>query len=370
MKYLAQTALLLAIIFPGTAQAETVLRIGDDIGVSAEQVVEGDYYVSVGPFGKTSMSGSVAQDMYAFGGSVTVNGSIGEDLTVIAGTSQLHATVTDDVRIISGDVTLGEHVGGDLFVIAGSLTVLSSATIDGDLFFFGGEATINGKVAGSIMGTSEKIRINATVGKNVDIKTALAPTLGEDAQISGAVTYESPAKIVRAQNAVVEGEVTQKAYTSTTPKKDIEDAAIPFFMALFASLTFFLLFRKELGSLVQLAYLKPLQSSLFGFALIILGPLVAVLLMVTILGMFVGVSLLAFSILVFIAGYVLSGVVVGAWLSKLFTKKLQVSLLWVIIGTAVVHGALYIPVVGVVVVLCSWVLATGGIAYSLYKSVS
>jgi len=98
--------------------------------------------------------------------------------------------------------------------------------------------------------------------------------------------------------------------------------------------------------------------------------LVSALLMVTILGMFVGVSLLAFSILVFIIGYVLSGVVLGAWLSKLLTKKIQVSLLWVVIGTAAIHGALYIPIVGVVVAFCVWVLAVGGIAYSLYKQVS
>jgi hypothetical protein len=71
----------LALFLPFSAYAETVLRVGDDISVSADQTVEGDYYVSAGPLGHTTMSGKVEEDMYAFGGSVTANGSIGGDLT-------------------------------------------------------------------------------------------------------------------------------------------------------------------------------------------------------------------------------------------------------------------------------------------------
>ena len=85
MKKTACSLLILALFIPFGANAETVLRIGDDISVDADQVVNGDYYVSVGPFGNTSMSGSVAEDMYAFGGTVTTNGSIGRDLTVVGG---------------------------------------------------------------------------------------------------------------------------------------------------------------------------------------------------------------------------------------------------------------------------------------------
>lgn len=370
MKHFGAVAIFIAVLFPVLAQAETVLRIGEDISVSDTQVVDGDYYVAVGPLGDTTMSGSVAQDMYAFGGVVNVNGSVGGDLTIVGGTSQLHATVTDDVRIISGDVTLGDYVGGDLFVMGGLLTVLSSATIDGDVFFFGGEADISGTIKGSVMGTSEKIRIDATVGKNVDVKTASTLTLGDRAVVAGNVTYESPEMLVRAANASVEGDVTHTPYKEKPVQKDVEDFALPFFMSLFAALTLFLLFRKQLGVLVQNVYVRPLQSSLFGLGFVILGPIAALLLMATMLGFYVGLALLGLALLIMTLGYALCGVVLGAWLSKLLTKKLQVSLVWIIIGTAIIHAALLIPIVGGVVVLATCVLTIGGIAYGAYKLVA
>jgi len=367
MKKAGFLAIVLAIFVPFSVFAETVLRTGQDIRVTADQVVGGDYYVWVG-FGDTSMSGSVEGDMYGLGGSVNVNGSIKNDLSIISGTAQLSAPVGDDVRIVSFETTIDDHIQGDLFVIAGKLTVLSSARIDGDIFFFGGQGTIAGTVGGSIMGSSEKLRIDAQVGKNVDVRTFEELTLGDSAEIMGTLTYASPQSLVRAPQAVVEGEITEQTYTHKEPK--IEHFLLPGFMSLFASLTFFLLFRRELQALVQRIHTRPARSSFFGLAAFILGPIVSILLMITLLGMFVGIAFLALSVLLYVLGFVLSGAVVGAYLAQLFIKKLQVSLLWIIIGTVVVHGALYIPVVGPLFVFAVVLLTMGGIAYGLYKEVS
>ncbi len=370
MKSLAYFLLFLAVILPVSAQAETVLRIGENISVQADQVVDGDYYVSVGPLGNTTMSGSVSEDMYAFGGSITVNGPIGKDLTVIGGTTQVHATVTDDVRIVAGEVTVAEHIQGDLFVLAGMLTVLSSATVDGDIIFFGGEADINGKVGGSVLGTSERLRVNAEVGGDIDVKTVTPLSLGDQAVVAGSVKYTSHELLLRAQNAVVEGEIIKSQIKPEPKEVSYRDALIPVFISLFAALCAYLLFRKELQELAAFVYNRPLKSGLFGLATIILGPVLSLILIATILGMFVGVALLALVILGYILGFALSGVVLGAILSKLLTKKLQVSLVWILVGTFALHACLYIPVVGALFVVFMFALTVGGLTLSLYKSLA
>ena len=369
MKNTAAFLLFLAVFLPLGAQAETVLRIGENISVDANQVVAGDYYVSVGPLGNTNMSGSVEGDMYAFGGSVTANGSVGSDLTVIGGTSQLHATVTDDVRIIAGEVTLADHVGGDLFVIAGKLTMLSTAQVDGDIIFFGGDAEINGTVGGSILGTSERLRVDASIGKNVDIKTTQF-TLGDKSKVGGFVRYESPQQIVRAQNAAVEGEISHTAVAVHNPKNDIQNALIPVFMSLFAALSLFLLFKKELQSLVQNVHVHPLRNALAGFAVMILGPLASILLIATVLGLFVGVAGLALTVFAYMLGYVLSGIVLGGFIMRLFTRKIQVSLLSIILGTLAVHLLYFIPVLGLPIFMIVFVLTLGGVCHYFYKLLS
>ncbi len=373
MKYIASFLLVFAFCIPAHASAETVVRIGQDIVVDANQVVEGDYYVSVGPFGNTTMSGEVTGDMYAFGGMVTANGAITNDLTIIGGSAQLHATVTDDVRIVAGEVTVAEHVGGDLFVIAGVLKILSTATIDGDVIFFGGSAEIDGTVSGSILGTSQTMRVDATVAKNIDVKTTQALTLGDTAVVGGYVTYKSLNPLVRGQHAVVQGEVHQASVVSENTDESVQynrAAFIPAFITLFTTLSLFLLFRRELTVLVARIHSAVLKSALFGISVVLLGPLVSVVLMATVLGLFIGILSLATITIMYILGYALSGVVLGSYLAKWFTNHPTVSLLWVVCGSLVLQALLFIPVFGVTAVIVIFAITVGGIVVSLYSSFS
>jgi hypothetical protein len=369
MKNIAVFLLFLAIISPLGAQAETVLRIGDNVAVEANQVVNGDYYVSVGPFGNTNMSGSIEGDMYAFGGSVTANGAVSGDLTVIGGTSQLHATVTDDVRIIAGETTIADHVGGDLFVIAGKLTVLSTAHIEGDVIFFGGEGEINGTISGSILGTSEHIDINGVVGENVDVKAGQA-TIGSNARIKGFVDYESPKTLNRAQDAVIEGKVAHTEVELKTQGDGIKQMLVPSFIALFAALSLFLLFKKELQILAQEVHMHPLRSISVGFGVLILGPVISILLIATVLGLLIGIAGIAVSAFFYALAYAMSGIVLGTYIAKLFSKKINVSFTWIIIGTFALHALYFIPFVGLPVLILVFAITLGGVAHHFYKHLS
>lgn len=366
MKQAACIALFLVLLVPFFVNAETVLRIGEKVSVDDDQSVGGDYYVSVGPLGDTSMSGTVGGDMYAFGGIVTVNGPIGADLTIVGGSSQVHATVTDDVRIVAGEVTIAEHVGGDLFVLGGKLQLLSSASVAGDVIFFGGEAELNGNIDGSVLGTSEKIRIDAEVKGDVDIKTATALTLGDKAHVVGSVRYSSMQDLVRSPNAIVDGSVIEGQYGESV-QADAKDMLVPAFVMLFATFSLYLLFRKEVQSLAKTALASPLRSVLFGFAVCFLGPLVSALLIVTVLGMLLGFIGLLLTFAFYCIAAALSGVVIGAYLQQTFTRKKEVSLLWITLGTLCVQALLFVPVFGGVLVLCLFVITLGALVLNIYR---
>ena len=369
MKYFI--AIFVSVLFvPFFAHAETVLRVGDAITVDENQVVNGDYYVSVGPFGNTSMSGTIEGDMYALGGSVNANGSITEDLTIISGVSQIHASVTDDVRIVSGEVTIAEYVGGDLVVIAGSLKVLSTATIGGNIFFFGGEGVIDGTVGGSIFGTSKRLRVDGPVGQDINVTAISGLTLGSRASIEGDVSYTSLQSLVRSPDAVVEGEVNIRAYEKKNTRDEMRDILIPIFITLFATLSLYLLFRDELIKLVRRVDSSYGTSALIGIAAILLGPVVSLLLIVTVLGLFVGLMSFAVVLLLYVVGFALTSVVCGAILSKFFTKRLSVSLLWILIGTLTIHAIGFIPIIGPLTVFALFSVTVGGISTSLYKLLS
>ena len=367
MKYLRPYLLLAAILVffsPVAVSAETVVRTGESVSVESNQVIENDFYAAGGT---VTMSGDVTGDMYSAGGTVTVNGSIGQDLTLFAGSAQIHASTTDDVRVFGGEIVIAEHVGGDVFVMGGLLKILSTAEIDGDVIFYGGELEISGPVSGSVVGIAESVRIDSSIGGNVDFTSSRGVILGDRASVAGNVTYKSTTELTRAQNAVVEGDIIRTAPTNVAESLKFEDVLIPVFIILFATLCLYLVFRNELQSLVDEILATPSRAGLIGVGLFIGGPLVVIILMVTVLGILVGLLGLFAWLTMVLAAFMISSILAGAILSKLFTKRTEITLVWVVLGTLSVCLLSLIPVIGGFSIFVLFILSLGGLGYSGYR---
>jgi cytoskeletal protein CcmA (bactofilin family) len=371
MKGFIATLAAALIFVPYLASAETVLRTGSDISVGTDQVINDDYYVSVGFQGTTDMSGEVAGDMLVLAGSAIVNGVVGEDLMALGGSLQMHGSTTDDLRVVAWDTVISESVGGDVVVLGSSLKVLPTATIGGNVYFFGVDAKIDGAVAGSVYGTAERVHINGTVGKDVDLHAAGGLMLGDKAVIDGNLSYQGFVPLARSQGTVVEGEVNEIVESEAT---DLREAAremlTPLFVMLFAALSLFLLFKRGLQRLVEKIDESLLVATGLGAAAMFAGPVAAVLLLFTVLGFILGVALFGMFITLSSVAIALMGVVLGAFASKYARGRLEVTLATVVAGTVLLHLTLnvlaIVPVVGVVFVMSIFLVTLGGLTKSVY----
>lgn len=353
---------LALLVLPNIAAADTVLRTGEFVTIGTDQVVENDLYAAAG---SVTMSGLVREDMYVIGGSITQNGAVEADLGVLGGTVQVHAPVGDDVRVVAGEVVIADRVEGDLFVIGGLLQVLSSAEIVGDVFFYGGEATISGPVNGSVMGATEKLRVDASIGGNVDVMSAML-TLSDRANVSGDVKYTSQNELNRSQNAVIVGEVVRNEH-QTASRSNVADWFTPMLIWLFAALTLYLFFRREIEKLVHLIKSETFKAGLVGVGGLILLPVTAFLLMITVLGSLIGIiTLLAFVSTVLVAS-VLVVALAGSYLNQLFKRPDQINLLTILIGQVAVMVLLLVPVLGPFVLFALFILTLGGIFCGFYR---
>jgi len=368
MKYITLFISLL-VVLPVFTHAETVLRTGTDISVEQQQSVEGDYYVSVGPVGRTVMSGNVSEDMYAVGASVTVNGEVGSDLSILAGDVQIHAPIADDVRVLGGEVTIAEDVGGDVFVLAGTLSVLSTATIAGDIFFFGGDLVIDGDIQGSVLGKAQSVVVNAEVGGDFDMKAPAGVTFGDGARIAGSVRYTSYIPLSRSAGAEIVGEIQKTQSEAVTARQQARGALVPIFIMLFATLSLYLLLKRELEFVVRSVEKMFMKNLLIGTGLIIFGPIAAIVLIVTVLGLFVGLIALSVVSMLYVSGLALSSVVLGAFVMRLVTKKLEVTLTVILVGTIALQLLLLIPVFGFIAGYVLFALTVGALTQQLYKAV-
>lgn len=358
---------LAIIIAPSYVDAATVL-LGDKISIEADEVIEDDYYVSVGSLGSTVMSGTIEGDMYTFAGSVTTNGVIKGDFGALAGLSYMHASVTDDVRIVAGEVVIDDYVGGDVFVIAGKLKILSTAQIDGDVIFYGVEGEISGAVGGSVYGTMDTLRVDTKVGGDIDVKAARELTLGSKAEVGGAIRYRSRNELVRAQDSIITGEVQKQAIADNQESNTLRAILIPMFISLFAALTLFLLFKREMQKIIATIIDAPLPAGLVGLATLIAGPLVSLLLISTVLGMLLGVFGVGAVLVLVSIGFALAVVLAGALASRVLVGKATVSLPWILCGAVVFHGLLQIPAVGLLAALGLVSLTVGAIVLSIYRN--
>jgi cytoskeletal protein CcmA (bactofilin family) len=354
---------------PSVSSADTVLRTGTDITVAQEQSIEGNYYVSTF-FTETTMSGVVAGDMLAFGGEVTMNGEVKKDLLIVGGSVQIYGVTGEDVRVLGGDVTIAGKIAGDVLVLGGTLHVLPTAEIGGDIFFFGGTADINGAVAGSVYGKAEQFTVNGPIAKNIDVSASLGLTLGARAVVAGDVRYTSSLQLIRDTNATVSGTVVQNTKSPETTHDKARDIGIPFLVLLFTTLALYLIFKREVETLVVQVTTAFGVSGFVGLGVIVFGPIISVLLMVTMLGFLLGLMSMFVVLALLVAGTAFASLVVGGLLSLLIVKRVEVSLLWAVLGSVFLYASLFIPVLGAVVYLTITIVTIGALTILLYKSIS
>jgi cytoskeletal protein CcmA (bactofilin family) len=337
--------------------ANSVIRTGDTVSIAGDQLIEGDFYSATG---KINLSGSVQGDAIIASSQITLNGDVEHDAVLIGGTVDVYGTIGDDVRIIAGETTIAEPIMGDVMVIGGVLTLLSSASVAGDVILLTGQATIEGSVGGDVLGWSDDLRIDAPIEGDVSV-TVNTLTLGEKANISGSVQYVSRELAVQAQGATIEGDLVRNDPVIPVAETSIQSALIPVLVILFSVLAWYLVSRKSLNKITKTALSRSFKPAAFGFAAIILAPFAIVILSVSVIGMLIGITLFFMYALLLMLGIISLPAVVGHATLKVFKQDVgEVTLITLMVGVIGVVLLSLLPVVGAFILVGVLVLAIGG----------
>ena len=298
---------------PVVSFAASVVRTGDSISIEKDQKIEGNFYTAGSIL---NISGAVNGDLSAVGGKNTLNGTVAKDALLAGGNVDVHGAVGEDLRIIAGDAIIAEPVKGDVFVLAGTVKVLSTASIGGDLVVYGGNVEVSGSVGGNIIGSAKTLRIDAPVAGDVDVTTNTF-TLGDRADITGSVRYVSAAMLVRGQNAKVGGEISRSDVVNKDSNTATKAVLVPVLMVLFSTLVWYLLARRYLDRIIKRALVRGIRPMATGFIAFFATPLISVVLIMTILGAFVGATALVAYIFAILLALVSSTAVLGQFIMKI-----------------------------------------------------
>jgi hypothetical protein len=351
---------------PFVTEAGPIMRTGETVSVESAQELKGDFY---GLGSKVLISGAAEDDVYVAGETVTINAPIKKDLTVIGVSVGVHGDIGDDVRVVGGDVTIAKPVSGDVVVLGGRLTILSTASVEGDVLFMGEELVIDGPVVGTVHGEAESARINADIGGDVILSAYQTLTVGGDSHIHGLVSYKSSLDMVRAQDAIIDGEIIKEATSGARSyAEDFKEYLLKILVIAFGTVSLYLLFRNQVSTIVPQSVSRFGFFGLVGLAVILTVPFISVVLFVSVIGSLVGAVLLFSFLTALFSACILAPLAIGYCAERVVYKNADVSvrtmgfaLVVLIVMGIIPFSIMLIPIVSVVVL--------GAMSVSLYEAV-
>lgn len=353
-------------LLPQTTQAGPIIRSGEVVSVDTSQSLKGDFYA----LGSTvTLSGPSEYDAYLVGNTITVNAPVAEDLVIIGGSAQVHSTTSDDVRVLGGDVTLGGTVEGDVLVIGGTLTILSTAHIEGDVLFFGNSLILEGDVDGSVHGHAQTVRINSTVGGDVTMTVSKALTLNDHAHVMGDISYTSMHELLRAQGATIDGEVHRFDIISSDTKGTFKSFLFLILAMTFLAASFLVLGSQKIERVMDDVFSRPGQNGLMGLLMFLVIPIIGLLLCVSVVGIPLGVFVIALSVASAPLALGLSILFCGYAIERLFFKRSVLRSSTLALGVPMFVIISVIPIVGPFMVLALCLMMIGAVGRYVFRFV-
>lgn len=287
-----------------------VLSVGPIIAQHAEMSPSGDVYMA----GATvQVLNDVEGDAVVAGGSVTIENSVSEDVLAAGGSVRITANIGDDVRASGGWVTIKGDIGDDLAATAFSLSLESGSTVGGNAWLSGYTVTVAGNVNQALRVKGEEVVLSGTYGGDVEVH-ANSIGLTSSAVIKGDLTYSAPGEAAVSDGAVIEGDVIRQESKLSDPETWLEAAvgSLKFYLSLaICAIVLFLVYPNWFGKVIERLGEAPFKSLGLGFVVLVVTPVLAILLLFSVLGVPLGLIALTVFLATLVAGILVGMVWVG-----------------------------------------------------------
>lgn len=288
-RFLGAVALAAALASPAAPAAAAVWRSGDIVTIPATETIQDDLYVAGG---RVEVLGRITGDLVVAGGNVVVRGPVEGDVIAAGGEVRLEGRVGQSVRAVGGSLELRNGVAGDLVAAAGRLTTAGDLVAKGDAMLAGGELVLGGQLGRSLRAGGGTIRLNGEVAGPASL-TAPEVRVASGAVVAGPLEVVTRTVEPLAAGATVRGPLTRRTLTEATSGSGFGGWLFGFLMALTAGITLLWLLPEAADRSGEAAARTPGWRMLAGVLALIGAPLAAALAMVTVVGIPLGLILLA-----------------------------------------------------------------------------
>jgi hypothetical protein len=308
-----------------------------------------------------TISQPVFEDLYVAGGTVTINAVVYGDLIVAGGTIHLNDTVTndlllgggtvyingyiaDDVRCAGGELHVLKNIGGDLVITGGKVEISRGVLVSGGLVTGGGNIKIDGTIAGPVKSTGGEISFNGTAQSSFDARseklfmngTVDGPSVlaARHVEIGNQAAFNNPVRYWNKKGSLDFRQTISNGGASFDPSLKIKGSNWYFLghssilgLIWYLSTVFIFLVLiqylfsnslKKAGNTVSHSIFK---SLLWGFAFFVGVPILVLLLLITIIGIPIGIILMVSYIGIMILATIIASLVIANWYNTRLENK-------------------------------------------------
>jgi hypothetical protein len=323
---------------------------------------------------RVEVPAGVNGDVVVAGRTVTIANAVAGDVLAAGWRVHLTANADDDVRMAGGELLVDARVAGDLTVAGRDVTLGTSSRVLGNSWMTGQRVRVNGVVERELRIAAANVTIAGEIRQPTRIIAETLEVL-PGARVLAPLTYEGTTPAYVATGAIVMQPIAYRHI----PPREAQQARAPsglsgiiFTIHLFVGgLLLFLLVPRLATAPAETLRVQPWRSLGVGFALTVGVPFVALLFVVSLVGIPVGITLGALYLAALFLAVLTTAFTVGHYEARLLQKPIATrsrQALFLLAGVVTLAILRALPVIGWFVVFGSVLFGFGALGLWAYHS--
>jgi cytoskeletal protein CcmA (bactofilin family) len=323
---------------------------------------------------RVDLAAPIDGDAVVAGRIINLSQPVSGDVLAAGWLVTLSAPASDDVRIAGGDVSILAPIEGDLTAAGGDLTVGPQVRVRGRAWLSGGTVRADGTFDRELQIYGDTVTVGGEVREPL-IVVAQSLTILPSARLLARVSYKGPAEARVEPGATLTVPIAYERIASGEARRQQlpgAGSAVLFTLHLtLAGLVFFFLVPRISSGAATTLRAEPGRSVLAGFVLLVTVPVAALLLVVSVLGLPVGLALVALYFVALLLGLLTTAYALGEFESRLLKRPPVVArsqrALALVAGVVTLALLRTVPFVGGWIVFLAVLFGLGSLALWIYR---
>ena len=319
-----------------------------------------------------NLSGTASNNLFtaSLAGTTELDGTFQKDVWTIADQVFAAGTFDDSLRVMARIVDISGSLQGTLLAVGTTVTVTTNAQLEADAVCVGDTVIFNGSSEADVQLIAKHITLGGQIQGSVEL-TSPDIVILPNTVIDGDLTYTTAEELFLSKSITLNGKLIRAIQTTPSQpmfKQDLLSHFLFFLGSLVAGLVFFALFPRIGGTACAALANKRGSCTLIGVAALVLVPVTALSLMLTIIVMPLSVIALAFyGILLYFARIVVA-ITLGVVILRRTELTKRTIAAPLALGLLIIYAATCITAAALAINIMVSLLGLGALLIAIFKN--